>query len=83
MGMGDAEEGFVVLVHIPVGRGRPYRETYLVACSNHAEAEARIKDLYPREPNMRMYVSPLHVCATKSLKLTPHEVRSWHDLDTP
>jgi hypothetical protein len=46
--MEDAHEGFVVLVHIPVGGGLlPYRDVYLVGCTTYEEAEASIKDLYP------------------------------------
>ncbi len=53
--MEDTEEGFVVLVHIPMnGPMAPYRDVYLVGCSTHGDAEARIRDLYPSEPNLRI-----------------------------
>ena len=42
----NIDEGFVVLVHIPCDGGLPYHDTYLVGCSTHEEAEAKIKDLY-------------------------------------
>jgi hypothetical protein len=78
-GMGD-DGGFVVLVHITVGGGlSPYRDVYLVGCATHEEAEARVRDLYPTEPNLALYVSPLSVGDTKGLKLARNEVRSWHD----
>src|SRR6266851_8320129 len=50
---------------------------YLVGCSTHEEAEAKIKDLYPSEPNIKLYVSPLRVGDTKDLKLARNEVREW------
>jgi hypothetical protein len=71
------DEGFVVLVHIPVGGGLPYQDTYLVGCPTHEEAQAKIKDLYPSEPNIKLYVSPLRVGDTKDLKLARNEVREW------
>ena len=73
----NIDEGFVVLVHIPVGGSLPYQDAYLVGCSTHEEAEAKIKDLYASEPNIRMYVSPLRVGDTKDLKLARNEVREW------
>ena len=77
-------EGFVVLVHIPVGGGLPYQDTYLVGCPTHEEARAKIKDLYPSEPNIKLYVSPLRVGDTKDLKLARNEVREWQcDPQTP
>jgi hypothetical protein len=57
--------------------GLPYHDTYLVGCSTHEEAEAKIKDLYPSEPNIGLYVSPLCVGDTKDLKLARNEVREW------
>jgi hypothetical protein len=82
--MGYVDEGFVVLVHITVGGGLlPYRDVYLVGCSTHEEAEARIKNLYPSEPNIRLYVSPLRGGDTKGLKLAPNEARPWLDPQTP
>ena len=73
----NIDEGFVVLVHVPVGSGLPYQGTYLVGCSTHEEAEAKIKELYPSEPNLRLYVLPLRVDDTKDLKLARNEVREW------
>ena len=73
----NIDEGFVVLVDIPVEGGLPYHDSYLVGCSTHQEAEAKIKDLYPEEPNIRLYVSPLRVGDTKDLKLARNEVREW------
>jgi hypothetical protein len=76
--MGNAEEGFVVLVHIPIGGTMaPYRDVYLVGCSTRGEAEDRIKALYPSEPNLIMYASPLQTGAAVSLRLARNEVRSW------
>jgi hypothetical protein len=71
------DEGFVVLVHVPVGSGLPYQDTYLVGCSTHEEAEAKIKELYPSEPNVRLYVSRLRAGDRKDLKLARNEVREW------
>ena len=73
----NIDESFVVLVHIPGSGGLPYHDTYLVGCSTHEEAEAKIKDLYPSEPNLKLYVSPLRVGDTKDLKLARNEVREW------
>jgi hypothetical protein len=82
--MGETDEGFVVLVHVTVGGGLlPYRDVYLVGCTTYEEAEASIKDLYPSEPNIRLYVSPLRGGDRKGLKLAPNEVRPWHDPETP
>src|ERR1700730_9173310 len=78
-GMG-AGGGFAVQVHITLGySSSPYRDVYLVCCANHEEAEARVRDLYPTEPNLALYVSPLSFGDTKGLKLARNEVRSWHD----
>ena len=82
-GAQNIDEGFVVLVHVPVGAGLPYQDTYLVGCSTYEEAEAKIKDLYPSEPNIRLYVSPLRVGDTKDLKLARNEVREWQGPKTP
>jgi hypothetical protein len=71
------DEGFVVLVHVPVGSGLPYQDAYLVGCSTHEEAEAKIKELYPSEPNIRLYVSRLRAGDRKDLKLARNEVREW------
>ena len=76
----NTDDGFVVLVHLPVGRGLPYQDTYLVGCSTREEAEAKIKGLYPSEPNIRLYVSALHVRDTKDLKLARNEVREWQSV---
>jgi hypothetical protein len=73
----NIDEGFVVLVHIPDGSGLPYHDAYLVGCSTPEEAEGKIRDLYPSEPNVRLYVSPLCVGDTNDLKLAPNEVREW------
>jgi hypothetical protein len=76
--MGDAERGFIVLVHIPVGGGlSPYRDVYLVGSLTHEEAEAKIKDLYPLQAEIRLYVSPLRVGDAKGLRLARNEIRSW------
>ena len=73
----DLDEGFIVLVHVPDGSGLPYHDAYLVGCSTPEEAEGKIRDLYPSEPNVRLYVSPLCVGDTNDLKLAPNEVREW------
>jgi hypothetical protein len=83
-GAQNIAEGFVVLVHIPVGSGLPYHDTYLVGCPTQEEAEARIKRLYPSEPNIKLFVSPLRGGDTKTLKLARNEVREWQcDPQTP
>ena len=70
--------GFVVLVHISFGdESSSYRDTYLVGCATHAEAEARVRDLYPSEPNLVLHVSELDVGDLKDLRLARNEVRSW------
>jgi hypothetical protein len=82
--MEQAEEGFVVLVHIPTDGGLlPYRDVYLVGCSTHEEAETKIKELYSSERNLTLYVSPLRFADAKDLRLTRNEVRPWHDPQTP
>ena len=68
-------EGFVGLVHIPMGG--LYRDAYVVGCSTHSEAEARIRSLYPSEPNLTIYASPLQIGAAENLRLARDEVRSW------
>jgi len=79
--MGDADGGFIVLVLITLGDGLPpYRDVYLVGCSTGEEAKARIKYIYPSEPNIELYVSPLRIVDTNALKLAQNEVREWHDL---
>lgn len=70
--------GFVVLVHISFGGElSPYRDTYLVGCTTYEEAEARVRDLYPSEPNLVLLVSPLGVGDMNNLKLARNEVRPW------
>jgi hypothetical protein len=71
------DEAFTVLVHIPVDGGAPQRETYVVARATREEAEARIKELYPNEPNIRLFATPLSATETKGLKLMAGEFRSW------
>lgn len=73
----NVDGGFVVLVHIPLGDGSPYRDAYLVGGSTHEEAEAKVKDLYPGEANIRVYVSPLRADDAKGLELASHDVRPW------
>jgi hypothetical protein len=53
------DEAFVVLVHIPVENGSPQRESYVVGCPTREKAETRIRGLYPSEPNIRSFASPL------------------------
>jgi hypothetical protein len=71
------DEAFVVLVHIPVDDGAPHRENYVVGCSTREEAEARIKSLYPSEPNITLFASPLSATETEGLKLMAGEFRPW------
>jgi hypothetical protein len=73
----NIDKGFVVLVHIAVGSDSPYQDTYLVGCSTHEEAEAKIKELYSSEPNIKLYVAPLCVGDRKDLRLARNEVREW------
>ena len=73
----NVDEGFVVLVHIPLGDGSPYQDAYLVGCSTHEEAEAKVKELYPGEANIRLYVSLLRGDDTKGLELASNDVRPW------
>lgn len=73
----NVDEGFVVLVHVSDGSDLPYHDAYLVGCSTPEEAEGKIRDLYPSEPDVRLYVSPLCVGDTKDLKLARNEVREW------
>lgn len=72
----NVDEGFVGLVHIPVG-GSPYRDAYLVGGSTHEEAEAKVKELYPSEANIRLFVSLLRGDDTKGLELPSKEVQPW------
>ena len=70
--------GFVVLVHFSFGGGlSPYRDTYLVGCATQEEAEARVRDLYPSEPNLVLHVSPLGAGDMNDLRLARDEVRPW------
>lgn len=74
----ESYSGFIVLVHVSFGDGvSPYQDTYLVGCATHEEAEARIKELYPSEPNLVLHVSQLGVGDTNDLKLARNEVRPW------
>jgi hypothetical protein len=57
--------------------GGLYRDAYVVGCSTHSEAKARIRRLYPSEPNLTIYVSPLQIGAAENLRLARDEVRSW------
>jgi hypothetical protein len=76
----ENDRGFVVLVHVAVGGGlAPYRDVYLVGAATHEEAQARVKDLYPEEPNLTLYVSPLRAGDAKGLKLARNEVRPWNN----
>jgi hypothetical protein len=71
------DEAFVVLVHSPTDNGAPKRESFVVGCSTREEAEAKIKCLYPGEPNIKLFASRLTANETKGLKLTAGEFRSW------
>ena len=71
------DEAFVVAVHIPVENGPAQRENYIVGCSTREEAEAKIKSLYPGEPNIKLFASPLSATETKGFKLMAGESRPW------
>jgi len=72
-----ADRAFTVLVHIPVDDGAPQRETYVIGCSSREEAEARIRHLYPHEPDIKLLASPLSVAEAEDLQLTAGEIRPW------
>ena len=72
-----ADKAFVVLVHIPVENGPPRRESYVVGCPTREAAEARIKSLYPSEPNIKLFASPLSATEADGLKLMADEFRPW------
>jgi hypothetical protein len=71
------DEAFVVLVYIAVDNGTPQRETYVIGCCTREEAEARIKHLYPSEPNIQLFASPLSATEAEGLQLMEGEVRPW------
>jgi hypothetical protein len=71
------DEAFTVLVHIPVDGGPPQREAYIVGCPTREEAEARIKSLYPSEPNIKLFAARLSTIETKGHKLMAGEFRPW------
>ena len=73
-----ADQAFTVLVHIPVDNGAPQRETYVIGCSSREEAEARIRHLYPYEPDITLFASPLSAAEAEDLQLTEGEIRPWH-----
>ena len=72
-----ADEAFIVLVHIQVDSGAPQRETYVIGCSSREEAEARIRHLYPYEPDIKLFASPLSSTEAEGLQLTIGEIRPW------
>jgi hypothetical protein len=71
------DEAFVVLVHIPHDNGETERESYVIGCSTREEAEARIRYLYPSEPNIKLFASPLTATEMEGLKLMAGEFRPW------
>ena len=71
------DEAFVVLVHIPLDNGETQRESYVIGCSTREEAEARIRYLYPLEPNIKLFASPLTATEMEGLKLMAREFRPW------
>src|SRR3979411_2639797 len=71
------DEAFVVLVHILLDSGETQRERYVIGCSTREEAEARIRYLYPSEPNIKLFASPLSATETEELKLMAGEFRPW------
>jgi hypothetical protein len=73
-----ADQAFTVLVHIPVDNEAPQRETYVIGCSSREEAEARIRHLYPYEPDIKLFASPLSAAEAEDLQLTEGEIRPWH-----
>jgi hypothetical protein len=72
-----ADQAFTVLVHIPVDNGAPQRETYVIGCSSREEAEARVRHLYPYEPDITLFASPLSEADAEDLQLTVGEIRPW------
>ena len=70
-------EAFVVLVHILLDSGETQRERYVIGCSTREEAEARIRHLYPADPNIKLFASPLTATETEDLKLMVGEIRPW------
>jgi hypothetical protein len=72
-----ADQAFTVLVHIPVDHGEPQRETYVIGCATREEAEARIRHLYPCEPDIQLFASPLSVAEAEDMQLETGEIRPW------
>ena len=70
-------EALVVLVHIPLDNGETQRDSYVIGCSTREAAEARIRDLYPPESNIKLFASPLSATETTGLNLTAGEFRPW------
>lgn len=72
-----ADEGYVVLVHIPVSGGPRERAAYVVGCATPEEAVSEVRELYRDESTATFYCAPLRVGDTKGLKLGVGEVRPW------
>jgi hypothetical protein len=72
-----ADEGFVVLVRIPIERGPAQRETYVVGCATQEECEIKIRQMYASNKNAEFFISPMSPATIKRLRLMPGEVRPW------
>jgi hypothetical protein len=66
---------FVVLVHFPIEKGLPQRESFVVACSTREEAEAKIRSLYSCDLNISLFALALSATETERLHLPPGEFR--------
>jgi hypothetical protein len=72
-----ADEGFVVLVHIPVAGGKPQREVYLVGYATQQECEAAVRAMYPSE-SVSIHCTPLTAANIGAFRLVEGEIRAWH-----
>ena len=82
--MGDAEEGFVVLVHILLGGGLvPFGMFIWLAAQPLRKLKPALKTFTPQSRILRLLVSPVRRGDMKGLKMEPNEVRPWHDPETP
>jgi hypothetical protein len=70
-------KAFVVLVHIPVEKGLPQRESFVVGCSTREEAEAKVRSLYPPQLDIGLFALALSATETERLDLTAGEIRRW------
>jgi len=72
-----ADEGFIVLVRVPVRGGPDERASYAVGLATKEECISKVRSMYPDDPKAEMTASPLTPSVLNSLRLLVGEARPY------